>query len=284
MLFADHDLARRIEAGEARVGWEWTQAHARLLPNGGSAAEMIAGGCAAFGGVDSPVTQAQGLGMNGPVGETELDQLESFYRTRGSNCKLILCPLADPSLLQRLAPRGYRLTELENVLALRLDRFGPPMPAASDVQVRQARPDEVELWARTMASGFLEYQGALFGGRASEKGVDPKSLEMLVAGFHTAGTACFLAFLGGEPAGGGAISVHEGVAMLNGASTLPAFRNRGVHTTLHHVRLKFALDAACDLARVVTQPGSGSQRNAERKGFQVVYTRAAMVREFAEPR
>jgi hypothetical protein len=29
----------------------------------------------------------------------------------------------------------------------------------------------------------------------------------------------------------------------------------------------------CDLAMVCTEPGSGSQRNAERQGFQIAYTR-----------
>ena len=64
----------------------------------------------------SPFNQASGVGMNGQVTEAELDQLESFYRGRGSALRIMLCPLADPSLVQLLGCRGYRLTEMENVL------------------------------------------------------------------------------------------------------------------------------------------------------------------------
>src|SRR5713226_4603866 len=101
-LFADLALARRIEAGEAHVAGEWAQAHARMFPERGTVAEVVAGGCAVFAGVGSPITQAQGVGMNGPVAEAELDQIESFYASRGSRVPIILCPLADPSLLQLL--------------------------------------------------------------------------------------------------------------------------------------------------------------------------------------
>jgi hypothetical protein len=33
------------------------------------------------------------------------------------------------------------------------------------------------------------------------------------------------------------------------------------------------VEHGCDLAMIVTVPGSGSQRNAEREGFRVAYTR-----------
>ena len=289
MLFADQALARRIEAGEARVGSEWAQAHARLSPESGAVAEVFAGGCAVFAGIGSPISQAHGLGIHGVVTATDLDRLESFYRSRGSRVQIIVCPLADPSLLQLLGQRGYRLTELENVLvkAINLAELKgtlasgePAPPAASGVQVREVGPADAVLWARTVAQGFVEQQSAYTHVVGEE--ADPKFLEIFVTALHTPGTTCFLAFVHGEVAGGGGLSMYQGVAMLNGASTLPTFRKRGVHSALHHARLAFAAAAGCDLARVVTQPGSTSQRNAERKGFQVVYTRATMVREWAE--
>jgi hypothetical protein len=36
--------------------------------------------------------------------------------------------------------------------------------------------------------------------------------------------------------------------------------------------------AGCDLGMVITSPGSHSQRNVERLGFQVAYTKAVMVK------
>jgi hypothetical protein len=37
--------------------------------------------------------------------------------------------------------------------------------------------------------------------------------------------------------------------------------------------MRYAFDHGCDLAMMVAQPGSDSQRNAERRGFRLAYTR-----------
>ena len=38
-------------------------------------------------------------------------------------------------------------------------------------------------------------------------------------------------------------------------------------------RMRYAQDYGCDVAMMVAEAGSNSQRNAERKGFHVAYTR-----------
>jgi hypothetical protein len=50
-----------------------------------------------------------------------------------------------------------------------------------------------------------------------------------------------------------------------------------LQTALVRARLAVAAAARCDLATLNADPGSGSQRNAERQGFRVVYTRALLV-------
>jgi hypothetical protein len=89
----------------------------------------------------------------------------------------------------------------------------------------------------------------------------------------------FLALIDGEAVGGGAVFIHRDLALLAGAATLPPYRNRGVHAALHYARLDFALRSGCDLAAQGAEPGSTSQRNAERRGLRVAYTRAILVRE-----
>jgi GNAT superfamily N-acetyltransferase len=81
-------------------------------------------------------------------------------------------------------------------------------------------------------------------------------------------------------AGGATLAIHKGVAGLFGASTLPAFRNRGVQTVLLHACLARAAELGCDLAASLTQPGSTSQRNIMRQHFQVLYTRVKFERGF----
>jgi hypothetical protein len=70
------------------------------------------------------------------------------------------------------------------------------------------------------------------------------------------------------------LTVHNGVALLAGACTIPEARRQGAQLALLHARLTFAARLGVDLAMVVTAPGSASQRNAERQGFRPVYTRA----------
>ena len=48
-------------------------------------------------------------------------------------------------------------------------------------------------------------------------------------------TRLFLAWQDEQPVGGGALEIHEGVAALMAADTLPGFRNRGIHTALMQV-------------------------------------------------
>jgi hypothetical protein len=52
-----------------------------------------------------------------------------------------------------------------------------------------------------------------------------------------------------------------------------------VQSALLSARLDQGRQAGCDLAVICTQPGSGSQRNAERQGFSVVYARTMMGKE-----
>ena len=65
---------------------------------------------------------------------------------------------------------------------------------------------------------------------------------------------------------------------LFGAGTLPDFRARGIQTALLGLRMKLAAQAGCELAVIVTQGGTTSQRNAERLGFRVAYSKATLVK------
>jgi GNAT superfamily N-acetyltransferase len=95
--------------------------------------------------------------------------------------------------------------------------------------------------------------------------------------FAMPGAICWLAVAGtGEPAGGGALALHDGLATLFADSTIPLFRRRGLHYELIAARLNEAMARGCHLATAGTQPGSASQRNYERLGFEVVYTKVTL--------
>jgi len=270
MLFADLALARRLEMTDALAGVEFARSWARLNSFTGEVFLPVAGGHAGFGGVDSPVTQAFGLGLKGSVTEADMAAMEEFYQSHGSAVNIETCPLADPSLLKLLNERGYRPIEYSNVFVRELtsdDALAWPDPTSS-VHVRRPALEEAENYSVVVIKSFVE-----------NAEVSPQFADIFTSCFHAASTFFFMAEVDGIPAGGGMMSIHQGVASLGGAGTLPEFRNRGVQKALLLARLAKAAERGCDLAMVATGPGSGSQRNVERLGFRVVYTRTKFLRE-----
>jgi GNAT superfamily N-acetyltransferase len=264
-LFLDLELARRIEMAECHAAMETAQTLERVRPESGAAVEGIAGGFAIFAGANSPVTQAVGIGLHGTVSEEDFNRLEAFYRSRREPVRVETCPLADASLFEHFGKRGYRVTEFTNVMARPLknrDATETWPAAAPGVTIERAGREQIDLWTLTVSQGF------------SENAAVPQELLDVMKMFAQGPSAeCYLARVGGKVAGGGTLALRDGVAGLFGASTLPAFRKRGVQTALLHARLARAAETGCDLSVCLARPGSTSQRNIVRSGFQVLYTR-----------
>jgi GNAT superfamily N-acetyltransferase len=94
---------------------------------------------------------------------------------------------------------------------------------------------------------------------------------------HAEGFVRVFAKRAGQLAGGAAMCVHDRVAQLCGAATLPAHRRKGVQSALLSHRLAHAAAAGCDIATITTLPGSKSQQNAQSRGFELLYARAHLV-------
>src|SRR5882724_2428806 len=265
------ELARRIELAEAQAAAGGAETMRRLRPESGAAVESIAGGFAMYCGANSPTTQAVGMGLDGPVSEEEFERLENFYRSRSEPVRVETCPLADASLVGHFGKHGYRVTEFSNVMALALDgayRAQNQAGRPPGVVVERGSQEKMDLWTITVNQGF------------AEKGpVVPEAVEVMKMFALSPGVECYLARVDGKVAGGGTLAIRDGVAGLFGASTLPAFRRRGVQAELLHARLARAAEAGCDLAVCLAQPGSTSQRNILRRGFTVLYTRVKFERE-----
>ncbi len=259
MVFADLALARRIESAEAE--------NARASAAGPDAAVIdVAGGCAVFVGADSPLTQAVGIGLAGPVDECEIRNMETFFFERGAQVSIDLCPLADPGLVDALAARHYRVTQFNNVLVRSLRDYAP-LPAP---RVRPASAGERDLWSQAVGEGFFE-----------QAHLTETEMDVGRVIFAMPRATCYVSVSGdGEVAGGAAMSVQAGLAVLFADSTIARFRRGGLHRELIAARLNDAAARGCDLATASTLPGSGSQGNYERAGFQVVYTRITLVKNF----
>lgn len=261
--FADLALAQRIEAFEAESGCACTDAAARRQPESGARWIAAGGGWAAFSGTQSPLTQAVGVGMDGPVCEEDLDTITSFFHDRGATAHLEVCPLAHPSLVEALGRGGYRVTEFSNVLFRSLDAAETFPSPDSSIRVRKARADERRLWTETVARGF-----------ADEIPATPDLIAILDTFPERPGAQLWFAERDGRIAGGAALAASEGLGALCGASTLPEHRRAGMQSALMIARLEEAMRLGCRVAYTIAVPGSASQRNAERLGFRVAYTRA----------
>ena len=266
-LAKGRELAQRLESIEASVSEACVEAVLGAQPNGGATVQRIAGGRVFFFGPMSPLSQAVGIGMEGPVSEDEFDRLEGFFLARNAPISISLCPYADPSALERLASRRYRITHFEHTM-FRLLSGDESFLAPPQAIVRQAQAGEERLWSTTVMEGFQEGLPAMEG-----------LADLFALLFSAPGSTCYLALQDGQAAGGATLSLHDEAAMFYSDSTLPRFRRRGLHSALIAARLRHASAAGCRLAVACTAPGSTSHRNYEEAGFNVAYTKAILVRD-----
>jgi hypothetical protein len=289
--FADVALSRRLERAEALSNARFVESRARVLPATGACWIEVAGAYAMFDGPASPATQTFALGMSQLPTGADLDRIEGFFTGRGAPVYHEISPLADDKLVPMLTGRGYKPFEFTSVMYRPIDLAGlkpcatpdratgegaKADPAASEgnvahgfspaITVRLVAAGDVDVFARTSAAGW------------SHAGLGDFILDMARVNAASEGVALFLAELDGAPIATAALSMVGGIAHLAGASTIPSARNRGAQLALLNARLRHAAANGCDIALMGALPGSGSQRNAERHGFRIAYTRIKWVK------
>jgi GNAT superfamily N-acetyltransferase len=268
-LFCDTALAERIERAEARWVADCNDAARARRGDDVGFARPLAGGIASFAEADSPFNKVAGLGFEGVPDADALDEVERAFAELGAPAQVELSHLADPAVGAFLTERGYRLESYENVLGRRPGDPGGEVAS----EVRPCRDDELEAWLSAIADASLVVDTE---GLPSHEDFSRETLVTVLR--DMAGVRRYLAERDGEFAGGASFRVTDGIAQFAGAATVPAHRRRGVQTALLRARLAAARAAGCDLAIVTTQPGSKSQQNAQRQGFDLLYARAILVK------
>jgi hypothetical protein len=263
VLFADINLARRLERTEATACAEFVETRARHFPDSGARWIEVAGAYAMFDGPASPITQTFGLGMFQPLAAADLDTIEGFYRTCGAPVYHEVSPLSDPTVLALLNARGYQPFEFTSVMFCPLDATARlasvPNPR---LQVRLVKDDEHQLFARTAAQGWSE-----------ARDLADQLSDLMLVNARRPGALSFLAELDGRAIASAALVIFDRVALMAGASTIPDARKHGAQLALLESRLRLAAERGCDVVMMGALPGSASQRNAERHGFRIAYTR-----------
>jgi len=263
LIYSDKALSEKIERAEARSNADFVETRARLTPEIGAAWITVGGAYAMFDGVESPCTQTFGLGMFEETTPEHLDEIEEFFTTREAPIFHEVSPLADPSLMQLLGERGYRPIEMTSILCRETVGEDVGKVRNERITTRVISPDEVDLWAKTSAGGWA---------------TEHESLADFMYNFGRISAQCagafpYIAELDGKAISTGMLFIHGDVAVLAGASTVPEGRNQGAQNALLASRLKFAGEKGCALAIMGALPGSQSQKNAQKNGFHIAYTR-----------
>ena len=243
----------------------FAEARRRLYPESGAEWMEHGGACAVFNGIDSPVTQSFGLGIFETLDASALDAVERFFFDRGTAAVHEVSPLAGVAALDLLCRRQYNPVEISSVMYRAADR--PSVEGTPGIHVHVAGSSETAVWADVLTRGWL----------AECPGLRELFLENGAIGAGCEGSVPFLAGLGAgpgaEPGAAATLCIHDGVALLGGAATVPEMRRKGLQTALIAARIRYAFEHGCDLLMMAAEPGSNSQRNAERNGFRVAYTR-----------
>ncbi len=270
-LHADRALAETIERSAARDLERYAEACHALDPGLALATERIAGGFALYVAPGSPLNVLLGAGLHGRVSPAEIDLLERFYMDRGTSAAVSLSPFADESLITLLGGRGWILTDFENVLVRQLAGLeGSPEAVESTAEGAAVRvagdPDERARWASISATASVIPDEA-----------SPEVARLSAASASRDDMTLLIGTVGGKDAGVAALWPDGGLCWMTEDATLPEYRRQGVQTALLAERMKIAARAGCRLAVADARPGSESQRNMERLGFTVAYTRVEMI-------
>ena len=216
----------------------------------------IGGGVAAFAGVNSPISEALGVGLWQRAGRAEGDALTAFYRERGAQPRVRLSPYADPAFVRALIALGYVPLEYENPMAADAAAIG----TRRDPRVTLMR--DANEWSAATGSAFLDgapcdesnlVVGLMICTPPETTALEIREAEAIVAS--------------------GCMDVQGAIAGFYGAGTAPAFRGRGLQKALILDRAARALERGARFCRVTTRPGSISEQNFRQLGFTPLYTR-----------
>jgi ribosomal protein S18 acetylase RimI-like enzyme len=196
--------------------------------------------------------------------DAELDELLAAARRAaaqhaGAPTARVL-PLAEAGALQRrLAARGFVPDALDPVFVRELDDL-PPVPG----HVRVAASGDFDAWCRV----------------ASYSGGDEGRTERIATlrkQFADGRFTLFLARDGGEAVAAGALFVHDGLAVMAYACTLPEQRGRGHQRALIAARLAAAKSAGARLVVSLPEVRGPSQSATVACGFRLAFHQALWV-------
>ncbi|MFT4059235.1 MAG: GNAT family N-acetyltransferase [Legionella sp.] len=226
----------------------------------------LSGGAACFSGFDSYLSQVVGWGFATLPKQfkSEIEQIEHFYKKhQHQRVDIELCPFIGNDLPIFLSQRGYQISEMNNVSALSLNTYRSVDVKEKQFMIRKVQADELKTWAMHVALGFGY----------------PEAQEQFYRYVQANGVHTFAVYKQEEMVAGAVIAMYGELCDLGVTSTSPAYRGMGLQKKLLQARLNFAQEHGLSWAIVTTEPGTISDANVQKIGFQCVYTRIKMTLE-----
>ena len=218
----------------------------------------LAGGRVALCGPGMWINGGYAVGFDGPITGDELTGFEQRCAAIGVPPSIETSPLTHDDVSTLLESRGYVRGKVVSALRRGLDDV-ETLPPADPAIVIEPAGEQVATWQQTAALGWGH-------GPESRRANDAFSQAASVVdgdGFVLARDAD-----DHRPIGCASLTIRGTVATLGGMSTLPEERRRGVQSALIHHRLRASTEAGCRIAVSTTAPGSDSERNLVRHGFE----------------
>jgi hypothetical protein len=252
----DVGVIRTIEGAMARNLRDYVAAYREVVPHAGSACIDVAGGVAAFTGIGSPLTTVKGAGPE--ISPSDLQVLETFFRHHAVAAVTIeLAPWLSEESKQILAERGYGAAGQEDVVAT--TSGGTALTGTSP----RTSAIPVNAWREVMR-------------RSSDLSEDSPTSDLITAAAHLPQAHLYGIRDNHRWIASAQSVTYDDVVILGNDGTVPEARRSGAQTALIDERVR-ALPAGKIVAAEVA-PGSGSERNYLRCGFQIAYTRTHHVR------
>ncbi len=256
--FGNIELAKIIEKASAEDDAAYVLAMKKLSNNDEWGYLEFPGGVACYVG-NSPYTGVHGFGTSEEEHTEELlVKIEEFYKSKGCSVILSVPSVASYNVFKLLFDKGYGTLGCRNTYIYdSREKIGKESKHPID---EASEGNGLDNWLQVVSEGFA--------GKALEEADDISKGQSIKEG-----NSFFLAKVNDEYAAASALYTNGEVARLGGMGTLVDFRGKGLQTEMIRHRVNHALEKRCKYIFSDTQPGNNSQRNLERNGFKLAYTR-----------
>lgn len=254
------NLQRRLCLGLAEHDATLAQAGRAIDPGSGAHGRPWVDGYLAVSGPDRFVNTAMGCGVQIKLNATHLEQLDEISDSVGVSIGVTVSALTRADSVSTLQHGAFRPGDSTNEIAYldprAIHQAGNHLEVRSPIQVRGAH-------------SLGEWQELSAIGSNHTSPTSRRSSDTYAAAAELAGSELLVAVEArtGRPLGCALLSTVGRTAILNGMSTLPTDRRRGVQGALIRHRVALARRAGCHSIVSLARVNSASARNLARHGF-----------------